>query len=96
MLPRMVVAGAAFAVLAAVTFVSQPSSAGETCAVLTERAIGLKQSEAADRARKQLNRKISRWAQKNGIKRPYTAKQSLSCTQKGSVANCTATAKVCG
>ena len=95
MLRRVLVAGAALAVLAVFGVASQPAAAG-TCAVLTERAIGLKQSEAADRVRKQLNRKISRWADKNGIKKPSVVKKSLNCTQKGSIATCTATAKVCG
>lgn len=95
MLRRVRIAGTAFAALSAFAIVSQPAAAG-SCAVLSEGAIGVKQSEAADRAKKQLKRKIDRWAAKNGYKKVRYAKSSLDCTRKGSVSRCTATAKVCG
>lgn len=95
MLRRVVVVGTAFAALSAFVIVSQPAAAG-SCAVLSEGAIGVKQSEAAERAKKQLKRKIDRWAAKNGYKKVSYAKSSLDCTRKGNVSRCTATAKVCG
>jgi hypothetical protein len=91
----VLVAGAALACAIAVAAISQPSAAG-TCVVLSEGAIGLKQADAADRARKQLKGKINRWAAKSGAKHVSVVKQTLECTQKGSIARCTATAKVCG
>jgi hypothetical protein len=95
MLRRVLVAGPALAILVAFAFVSQPSAA-VTCAVLTEGAIGLKQIDAAERARRQLKGKINRWAAKNGVKHVRIIKQTLGCTQKGTIARCAATAKVCG
>ncbi len=95
MLRKLLVVSTAFAALVAFTVVSQPSAAGD-CAALSESAIGLKQADAADRARRQLKRKINRWAEKNGYKNVRTVKSSSMCTQKGAIANCTASAKVCG
>ncbi len=95
MLRRLLVASMAFAALAAFTVVSQPVEAG-SCTVLTENAIGLKQADAADRAKKQLKRKINRWANKNGYKAVQTIKSAILCTKKGGLARCTASAKVCG
>ncbi len=95
MLRRLLVASTAFAALAALTLVSQPVAAG-SCSVLTENAIGLNQGDAADRAKKQLKRKINRWADKNGYKSVQTIKSAILCTKKGGLAQCTASAKVCG
>lgn len=95
MLRRMLVASTALAALAAFTLISPPVAAGG-CSVISEPAIGVKQSEAADRAKKQLRRKIDRWASKNGYKKVSYKKSSLDCTRKGNLSRCTATAKVCG
>lgn len=95
MLRRVLIAGTALAVIAVFGVTSQPVVAG-SCAVLSEKAIGLKQSEAANRAQKQLNHKINRWAAKNGYKSVRTTKMSTQCIQKGAIASCTVAAKVCG
>ena len=95
MLRRLLFACTAFAALAVFTVASQPVEAG-SCTVLTENAIGLKQADAADRAKKQLKRKINRWADKNGYKAVQTIKSAILCTKKGGLAQCTASAKVCG
>ena len=95
MFRSLVVASIAFVALSALTVLSQPAAAGN-CAVLSENALGVKQSETADRAQKQLKRKINRWADKNGYRSVKTVKSSIQCTKKGSLAQCTASAKVCG
>jgi hypothetical protein len=95
MLRRLLVASAAVAAISAFTFVSQPVEAG-SCTVLAEKAVGLKQSETSTRALKQLNRKANHWAKKNGYKSPRISKLSMTCTKKGAIYHCTATAKVCG
>lgn len=94
MLLRVLVASTAIAGLAVFIVAPQPVQAG-SCTILSEKAIGLKQSETADRAQKQLKRKINHWAQKNGYKNVRVNKSSLVCTKKGSIAQCTASAKVC-
>ena len=95
MLRRLLVASAAVAAISAFTFVSQPVEAG-SCTVLAEKAVGLKQSETSTRTLKQLNRKANHWAKKNGYKSPRISKLSMTCTKKGAIYHCTATAKVCG
>ena len=95
MLRKLLVASAAVAAISAFTFVSQPVEAG-SCAVLAEKAVGLKQSETSTRALKQLNRKANHWAKKNGYKDPRISKLSTTCTKKGAIYHCTASAKVCG
>jgi len=95
MLRRVLVAGTAIAGLAMFAVASQPVQAGN-CTVLSEKAIGLKQSETSDRAQKQLKRKINHWAQKNGYKNVRANKSWTVCTKKGAIAQCTNSAKVCG
>ena len=95
MLRKLLVASTAFAALAAFTVVSQPVEAG-SCQVLSEKAIGVKQSDTADRAQKQLKRKINHWAEKNGYKVVRVGNTSTLCTKKDSIARCTSSAKVCG
>jgi hypothetical protein len=95
MLRKLLVASAAVAAISAFTFVSQPVEAG-SCTVLAEKAVGLKQSETSTRALKQLNRKANHWAKKNGYKGPRISKLSTTCTKKGVIYHCTASAKVCG
>jgi hypothetical protein len=58
--------------------------------------VGFKQAEVADRAQKQLNRKIDRWKTKNGYKFVLTSKMSTDCKKKNAFVTCTATARVCG
>ena len=95
MLRRLLVASTAFAALAVFTVVSQPVEAGG-CKILSEKAIGVKQSDTADRAQKQLKRKINHWAEKNGYKVVRVGNTSTLCTKKGAIARCTSSAKVCG
>jgi len=95
MFGKALVAGLAVAAMIAVTLVSQRVEAGN-CAVPSENAIGLKQSDTADRAKKQLKAKISRWGDKHGYKVVRVGSTSIVCTKKGSIAHCTASAKVCG
>ena len=95
MLRKLLVASTAFAALAAFTVVSQPVAAG-SCKVLSEKSIGVKQSDTAERAQKQLKRKINHWAEKNGYKVVRVGNRSTLCTKKGAVAHCTSSAKVCG
>ena len=63
MLRKFLVASAAVAAISTLLFVSQSAEAG-SCAVLSEKAIGLKKSETSARALKQLNRKAKHWAKK--------------------------------
>ena len=65
MLRRLLVASTAFAALAVFTVASQPVEAG-SCTVLTENANGLNQGDNAERAKKQLKRKINRLDDKHG------------------------------
>ncbi len=95
MLRKVFVTSLALAAFAAFTGVLQPAEAG-SCAVLSENAIGLKQADAADRAKKQLKRKISRWGEKHGYKVVRVGSTSTVCIKKGSIAHCTASAKACG
>jgi hypothetical protein len=95
MLRKLLSASTAVIAVAAFTTISQPVAAG-SCAVLSESAVGLKQAEAAERAQKQLARKIGRWTAKNGYKFIHTNKMATACKKTGAVAKCTAVAKVCG
>jgi hypothetical protein len=95
MLRKVLVALTAVAALSALLFASQPASAG-SCSVISEKTIGLKQSETSSRALKQLNRKASHWAKKNGYKKVSLSKLATKCAKKGALYHCTAAAKVCG
>ena len=95
MLRKLLVASAAVAAISAFLFASQPVEAG-SCAALSEKAIGLKQSETSGRALKQLHRKANHWAKKSGYKKVQVSKISTSCKKKGALYHCTVAAKVCG
>ena len=95
MLRKLVVASAAVAAISAFLSASRPLEAG-SCAGLSEKAIGLKQSETSGRALKQLHRKASHWAKKSGYKKVRVGKILTSCKKKGALYHCTAAAKVCG
>ena len=92
---KVLIGGLAVAAMLAVISVSQRVEAG-SCAVLSEKAIGLKQAEATDRAKKQLKRKISRWGDKHGYKVVRVGNSSTICIKQGSIAHCTVSVKVCG
>lgn len=94
MLRKLIVAGTAVAALSALTLAS-PVVAG-SCAVVSEKAIGLKQADTSTRAMKQLKHKISHWAKKNGYKNVRVGKVTTTCTKKGALNHCTSSAKVCG
>ena len=95
MLRKVLVASLAVAAISASLFASRPVEAG-SCAALSEKAIGLKQSETSGRALKQLNRKAHHWAKKSGYKKVSVNKLSTSCKKKGALYHCTVAAKVCG
>ncbi|MGZ8416729.1 MAG: hypothetical protein ACXWVQ_07045 [Methyloceanibacter sp.] len=94
MLRKFLVASTAVAAISTLLFVSQ-AEAG-SCAVLSEKAIGLKKSETYARALKQLNRKAKHWAKKNGYKTVSLSKVATKCSGKGALNHCTVAAKVCG
>ena len=94
MLRKLIVAGTAVAALSALTFIS-PVAAG-SCAVVTEKAIGLKQTDTSTRAMKQLKHKINHWAKKNGNKSVRVGKVTTTCSKKGALYHCTSSAKACG
>lgn len=95
MLRKLLVASTAVAAISAFLLVSQPVEAG-SCTLLSEKAIGLKQSETSGRALKQLNRKANHWAKKSGYKSARISKVATACKKKGAIYHCTAAAKVCG
>jgi len=95
MLRKFLIASAAVAAISTLLFVSQSAEAG-SCAVLSEKAIGLKKSETSARALKQLNRKAKHWAKKNGYKTVSFSKVTTKCSGKGALNHCTVAAKVCG
>jgi hypothetical protein len=95
MLRKVLVASLAVVAVSASLFAARPVEAG-SCAALSEKAIGLKQSETSGRALKQLNRKAQHWAKKSGYKKVSVGKLSISCKKKGALYHCTVAAKVCG
>jgi hypothetical protein len=95
MLRKVSVGVLAITLAAAFLFVSKPADAG-SCSVLSEKAVGLKKSDTSSRALKQLNRKASHWAKKNGYKKVSVSKAVTACSKKGALYHCTAAAKACG
>jgi hypothetical protein len=95
MLRTLLVVSTAATAVSALLLVSQPVEAG-SCASLSEKAVGLKQSETSGRALKQLNRKAHHWAKKSGYKKTWVSRISTTCNKKGALYHCTVAAKVCG
>jgi len=95
MLRKVLVAILAVAAVSALLGMSEPARAG-SCAAISEKAIGLKQSETSSRALKQLNRKAGHWSKKNGYSKVSVSKLATKCSKKGALYHCTVAAKVCG
>ena len=95
MLGKVLVAIAVVAAVSTFLFVSEPAGAG-SCGLISEKAIGLEQSETSSRALKQLNRKAKHWAKKNGYKNVSLSKVATKCSKKGALHRCTVAAKACG
>ena len=95
MLRKVLVAIAAVAAVSTFLFVSLPAEAG-SCSLVTEKAIGLKQTETSARALKQLNRKAKHWAKKNGYKKVSLSKIATKCSKKGALYHCSVAGKACG
>ena len=72
MLRKVLVASLAVAAISASLFASRPVEAG-SCAAISEKAIGLKQSETSGRALKQLNRKAIIGPRRAATKRSASA-----------------------
>ena len=95
MLRKFVVLGAAIAAIALSAIPTQPVKAG-SCAVVTAEGRGSDAAKATARAVKHLTFKTNRWAHKNGYATVHVAKSSSVCADKGLIAHCKASRKVCG
>jgi len=90
---KVLVAAAAFGVVAAFVVASAPAQAGN-CAVITVKARGLSEAAANKRAHAKLTRYVNHWAHKNKLKSVHVGYSPTSCG-KGPVFVCTASAKAC-
>jgi hypothetical protein len=94
MIRYLLIAIIAVAAFANLTFVSQPVEAA-SCATISAKARGLNDESVWGRAEEKLKRKVSHWANKNGISPVRVGETSTSCS-KGPVYTCTSSVKACG
>lgn len=91
---KLLFAGAALAAIAALTIASLPAEAA-MCAGVSAKARGVDQASVSERSKKKLNRRINRWAKRNGLAAVRVGYASTVCNKRAALAVCTSAAKVC-
>jgi hypothetical protein len=90
---KVVIAGAALAVIAAFVIALQPVQAG-SCVLVSAKARGLGEAAASKRSQAKLTHNINHWAHKNKLNAVRVGHAPTSCG-KGPLFVCTSSAKVC-